>query len=594
VSVRKPLFLTLTAALLMVQSALAQSEARIQVVQPGIDQLKSDLKYLVELSPTPALKKQWGTTLEPLLDSFAEGLDPTKPIRVDILIGKNVDYEMHFPVKKLSGGQSFLNNLNGMGFNVKPLGQGGNLYTVTQGNNKKGGPAKNPFFMRYLNGYGSFAPNQAAVPANLPDPIGDPEKGVKALLAKGYDVAISMKNSAAPADVAARKANFKELRKQLEAGLSTKRSEDKSEFALRKLSMEQNLNEAERFVVDIDEFLAGWTTTIGANGMAGKGRSEFSLTALPNSDLEKSAQALATKSSHFANVTLHKEPAVSGKINFGLDKLREDHLKEFYKTVRPTLELQIDRRVTFKTAEQKKAVKAASNILIDMLNDTIALGVADLFMDLHSAGDGKHTLVCGARVADGKKADEIVKLLPQVNASRDIKLDMQKIGDDFSVHSVGIPDHRKAAFQKLFPGEQTIYVATSKDTVWGAAGVDALKELEAAIKEAAKPAPEAVDPRVVYFTANAARLIEVMDILRPEEQPMDEKLTKDEKARIKQRDKDLERVRKLAVEATAGCDSLFSGEIKKDGNKVDGWMDVSECVLKFIGAVTADFAKDMQ
>jgi hypothetical protein len=181
-----------------------------------------------------------------------------------------------------------------------------------------------------------------------------------------------------------------------------------------------------------------------------------------------------------------------------------------------------------------------------------------------------------------------------VNASRDIKLDMHKIGDDFSVHSVGIPDHRKAAFQKLFPGEQTIYVATSKDTVWGAAGVDALKELEAAIKEAAGAAPAAVDPRVVYFTANAARLIEVMDILRPEEQPIDEKLTKDEKARIKQRDKDLERVRKLAVEATVGCDALFSGEIKKDGNKVDGWMDVSECVLKFIGSVTADFAKDLQ
>ncbi len=592
-SVRKPLFLTLTAALLMVQSALAQSEARIQVVQPGIDQLKSDLKYLVELSPTAALKKQWGTTLEPLIDSFAEGLDPTKPIRVDILVGKNVDYEMHFPVKKLDGRDGFLNNLNGMGFTVKPLAAGGNLYSVTQGNAKKG-PARKPSYMRYLNGYGSFAPKEGALPAKLADPITDPQTGVAALLAKGYDVAVSLKNSATPADVAARKANFKELRKELEAGLSARRTEDKSEFALRKLSMEQNLNEAERFVVEIDEFLAGWTTTTGAKEMAGKGRAEFSLTALPNTDLEKSAQALAAKSSHFANVTLHKEPAVSGKINFGLDKLREAHLKEFYKTVRPTLELQIDRRVTFKTAEQKKAVKAASNILIDMLNDTIALGVADLFMDLHSAGNGKHTLVCGARVADGKKADEIVKLLPHVNASRDIKLDMQKIGDDFSVHSVGIPDHRKAAFQKLFPGEQTIYVATSKDTVWGAAGVDALKELEAAIKETAGAAPAAVDPRVVYFTANAARLIEVMDILRPEEQPIDEKLTKDEKARIKQRDKDLERVRKLAVEATAGCDALFSGEIKKDGNKVDGWMDVSECVLKVIGAVTADFAKDMQ
>lgn len=592
-SVRKPLFLTLTAALLMVQSALAQPEARIQVVQPGIDQLKSDLKYLVELSPTPALKKQWGTTLEPLLDSFAEGLDPTKPIRVDILVGKDVGYEMHFPIKKLKGKEGFLDNLNGMGFNSAEVGQGGTLYSITQGTSKKG-PAKKPMFLRYLNGYGSLAPTQGAVPANLPHPIDDPDKGVKALLAKGYDVVASLKNSGVAADVATRKANFKELRKQLEAGLAFKRNEDKSEFALRKLSMEQNLNEAERFMVDTDEFLAGWTTTVGASGMAGKGRAEFSISALPGSDLAKSTAALATSSSVFANVTLHKEPAVSGKINFGLDTLRSEHLKEFYKTVRPTLELQIDRRATLKTAEQKKAVKEASNILIDMLNDTVALGVADLFMDLHSAGDGKHTFVCGARVANGKKADEIVKLLPKVNASREVKLDIQKIGDDVTVHSVGVPDHRKAAFQKLFPGEQTIYVATSKEAVWGAAGVDALKELEAAIKEAAQPAPESVDPRVVYFTANAARMIELMDIVRPEVQPVGEKLTKDEKARLKQRDKDLERVRKLAVEATAGCDALFSGEIKKNENKVEGWMDVSECVLKFIGSVTADFAKDMQ
>src|SRR3954466_6098220 len=111
----------LTAALLMVQSALAQSEARIQVVQPGIEHLKSDLKYLVELSPTPALKKQWGTTLEPLIDSFAEGVDPTKPIRVDVLIGKNVGYEMNFPINKFEGNGSFLSNLNGMGFNVKKI-----------------------------------------------------------------------------------------------------------------------------------------------------------------------------------------------------------------------------------------------------------------------------------------------------------------------------------------------------------------------------------------------------------------------------------------------------------------------------------------
>jgi len=593
VSVRNILLMSLTAALLMVRSAAAQPEARIQVVQTGIDHLKNDLKYLVELSPTPALRKQWKETLEPLIDSFADGLDPTKPMRVDVIVGKDVTYEMHFPVKLLEQkNKGFIPNLKGMGFNIVKLND--NLYTVAQGGGKKGAPAKNPMYMRYANGYASIASTQAAVPANMPDPITDPMKGVQPLLAQGFDVIASMKNSSAAADVTARRNNFKELRKQLEAGLVAKRNEDKNEFALRKLSLTQNLDEGERFVVETDELVFNWTTSASEKETAGKGRAQFSISALPDTDLFKSTEVLAAKPSHFANVKLAEQGAVSGKINFGLDSLRIEHLKEFYKTVRPVLEAQIDKRASFKDADQKKAAKEASSILIDMLNEGAQLGVADLFLDLHPAGEGKHTLVCGVRTADGKKADGILKLLPKVNGTRDVKMDIQKLGDDISLHSLTIPEKREAAFHKLFPGESVIYVATSKDVVWGAAGVDAVKALEAAIKEAAEAAPEKADPRVAYFTAHGGRMVELMDIIKPEPQKIDEKMSKDDQARLKQQQKEAERVRKLAVEATSKCDAIFSGEVKKNGDKVEGSLDVSECVLRFIGSVIAEFSKDFQ
>lgn len=585
---RKSLVVVLTALVLMVQAAAAQPEARIQFVQPGVDQLKGDLKYLVELSPTVGLKKQWEGSLKPLIDSFAEGLDSSKPLRVDVVVGKDINYEMHFPIQKLEGKGGFLENLNGMGFTVKKVG--GNLYSIVQGDKKKGA-AKKPMFMRHLNGYVSIAPNESEVPANLAAPFADP--AVQALLAKGYDVVGSLKNTATAKDIAARKASFQELRKQLEAGLVFKRNEDKNEFALRKLSLTQNLNEAERFVVEADEFLFGWTTTAAPANMEGKGRAEFHITALPNTDLAKSTEKLVSKSSYFANVKLSEKGEVSGKVNFAIDSLRAAHLKDFYEASRPVMEAQIDLRPTIKEAAQKKAAKEAGGILIDLLIDSIKLEVADLFMDLHSAGDGKHTFVCGAHVSNGKKADGIVKLLPNVT-SREVKLDIQKIGDDVSVHSVQVPDHRLEAFHKLFPGENLIYVATSKDAVWGAAGVNAVQELTTAIGQVAGAAPEQVDPRIVHFTANSARLIELIDILKPEAVQIDPKLSKDEQSRIKQRQKDVERIRKLAIEATAKCNPVFSGEVKKNGNKVEGWMDVSECVLRFIGAVTADIAKDLQ
>ncbi len=592
-SVRNFLLLSLTATLLMVRSVAAQPEARIQFVQTGIDHLKDDLKYLVELSPTPSLRKQWKDTLEPLIDSFADGLDPTKPLRVDVIIGKDVTYEMHFPVKLLEQkNKGFIPNLKGMGFNIVKLND--NLYTVAQGGGKKGAPAKNPMYMRYANGYASIAMTQAAVPANMPDPITDSAKGVKPLLDLGFDVVGSMKNSSAAADVTARRKNFIELRKQLEAGLVFKRNEDKNEFALRKLSLIQNLNEAERFVVETEELLFNWTTSGAEKEGAGKGRAEFSISALPDTDLFKSTAVLASKPSYFENVKLHDNGVVSGKTNFGLDSLRIEHLKEFYKTVRPVLDAQIDKRATFKDADQKKSAKEASSILIDMLNEGVELGAADLFMDLHSAGDGKHTMVCGVRAADGKKADGIIKLLPKVNSTREVKMDIKKLGDEVSLHSITIPEKREAAFHKLFPGDTVIYVATSKDAVWGAAGVNAVEALEAAIKQAAEAAPEKADPRVVYFSAHGGRLVELLDIIKPEPQKIDEKLSKDEQSRLKQQQKETERVRKLATEATANCDAVFSGEVKKNGNKVEGSLDVSECVLRFIGSVIAEFSKDFQ
>jgi hypothetical protein len=88
--------------------------------------------------------------------------------------------------------------------------------------------------------------------------------------------------------------------------------------------------------------------------------------------------------------------------------------------------------------------------------------------------------------------------------------------------------------------------------------------------------------------------VDLIDIVRLEPQPIDEKLSKEDQARLRQRAKDLEKMRKLAVDATEKCDSVFSGEIKKNGTKVDGWMDVSECVLKFVGSVIGDVSKDFQ
>lgn len=565
-------FLLCVTALLIAQPLHAQSEARIKVVSPGVDRLKEDLKFLVELSPTPALKKQWVKTLDPLIDSFAQGLDPAKPFRVDLVFGKTeLGYEMHFPLGQLQGRNGFLENLKGFGYPNKELSKV--LFELQQGTKKN---LKTVGFLRDANKYASIAPTKEVIPANMPNPI---TPDLLAYLAKGYDVAAEMKND--PKDkvgMAARLANFKALRKQLEAGLIFKRDEDKSEFELRKLSAVNNLDEAERFVVETESLTVNWITDI----VAKKGRGELSFSAIPGTGLQASAQLLAANPSYFANVNPPAKPAVTGRLNFAIDPLRAGHLKSFYKAIRPVLAKQLDGLPSLKDAGQKAAAKQAGDLLIDMLDAGIAVGALDGCMDVTDAGGGKHTLLFGIRSANGKVADQIIDLFSTIWPGFEIKLNVVAVAGT-SLHTVTLPAARLPRFQEFFPGESVIHVATSKEAVWFAIGATAQADLTVAINAAAGPAPAMADPVVAYFSANMTKLVGLLEALEPDRVEATGPKTPAQKER--------EKIRNLAEQAVKDCEPWLTSELKRNGNVIEGTLDVTECALKFVGTVIADFSK---
>ena len=575
------LFLFCVPALLIAQPLHAQSEARIRVIQPSINHLKEDIKFLVELSPTPVLKKQWDKTLDPLIDSFAEGLDPTKPMRVDLVFGKaDIGYELHFPLmklkklNKLDKVNGFLENLDGFGYKSKELAPG--LFELTQGAKKN---LKIVGFLREANKYASIAPTQAAVPANLSHPI---TKDLQAYLAKGYDVAAELKNDPNDkAGMAARLANFKELRKQLEAGITFKRDEDKSTFELRKLSLVQNLNEAERFLVETELATINWVTDIAAK----TGRGELTFTAIPDTALRASAELLAAKPSYFANVKAPAKSGATGRLNFPIDTLRAGHLKDFYKVFRPVLAKRLDGLASLKEADQKAAAKQVGDLIIDMLDAGLAISIVDGIIDLTEADGDKHTLVFGIRAADGKVADQIVSLFPKIWPGFEIKLNVAEVAGA-SLHTLTLPAKRLPRFQKFFPGETLIHMATSKDAVWIAIGSNAQAELTAAINAVAGPAPAMADPIVASFSANMSKLVALVEAMEPE--PAE--TTGPKTPAQKQRDK----VRNLAEQAVKGCEPRLAMALKRNGDLIEATIDVTECALKFVGTMIADFAKDME
>ena len=565
------LFLICVAALLISLPVHAQSEARIKIVAPGVDRLKEDLKFLVELSPIPALKKQW-KTLDDLIDSFAVGLGSKDPMRIDLVFSKtSLGYEMHFPLEKLAGKGGFLLNLSDLGFNNKNLAPG--LFELSEG---KGKNLKSVGFLREANKHASIAPTRAAIPANMPHPI---TAELRAYLAKGYDVVVELKND--PKDkvgMAARLANFKELRKQLEAGLTFKRDEDKSEFELRRLTAVNNLNEAERFLVETELLTVNWITDV----VGKKGRGELSFTAIPGTGLMASSQLLAAKSSHFANVKPPAKPAITGRLNFAIDPLRSGQLKDFYKAFRPVLAKHVEGLASLKEADQKAAGKQAGDLVIDMLDAGIAVGVVDGFMDLNEADGGKHTLVCGIRAADGKVADQIVGLVPRIWPGFEIKLNVAEASGT-SLHTVTLPAKRLPRFQEFFPGETVIHVATSKEAVWFAIGTNAQADLTTAIAAAAGPAPAMVDPVITSFSANMTKVVALFEALEPDRIESAGPKTPAQKER--------EKIRNLAELAVKDCEPWLTSELRKNGNVIEGTLDVTECALRFVGTLIADFSK---
>ena len=580
--IRKLVFFCCSLIAFTISSANAQSEPRIRIVIPSVSEVEEKLKWMIELSPNPGLKKQWKTVKEDLIEAFTQGVDEQKPICTDIVFRKDeLSFEMRIPISNLTDKKKgFLPNLEGMGFDqqkklAETFDQQKKLIEAFYQFSEKN---KKPYFLRYDKNYAGIAGDKQAVPANPPLATTD----LQPILALKQDVVAELKNDSA--GLSARRENFKAFRKQTEALIKRKRDENPDAFELRKLVLTQQLNESERFLVESEEIRAQWVTNVAAKNSRG----EIALTALPDTDLFKSYAEFATKPSYFANVTLHDQPIAKGRLVLPFDEMRQAHLKSFYKAVRPITETEIKARKG--TDAQKTATQKATNIFYDLLEKGADLGLIDGFIDAHPVETGKNVLICGVRAADGKSAEGIIKLIPEMQADWQVKLNAQEHGG-VNIHEVTIPKGRLDSFQKLFAGESVFYVGTSENAVWGAAGFQCLDHQKTAIDQAAKPAPETVDPVVISYQVQVAKLEKVMDVIQKELGVTDS--SKATKEQIK-RQKEIDKNRKMADEAMGDCNSMVHGELKRTDNKIHGYLELNECVLKYVGSVFADRVKDLQ
>ena len=98
-------------------SCAAQSEARIRIVIPSIEQPESDLKWLIELAPDPNLKKQWKKLKGDIIDAFIQGVDPSKPSEINLVFRKSeLSYEYYLTYANEKDLKDLVASIEGMGF----------------------------------------------------------------------------------------------------------------------------------------------------------------------------------------------------------------------------------------------------------------------------------------------------------------------------------------------------------------------------------------------------------------------------------------------------------------------------------------------
>jgi hypothetical protein len=516
--------------------------------------LKSPIEVLNDLDiimglTTPVEQRQL-PIVKDFIEVFLVGVDRTLPVRVDVKFGGKIPRQVwSVPIADFKKFRE--DTLLGLGLKAK---QQGAFYKLPA-------QAKGGFegWMKYAAPYASIAEKQTDLPQ------GDPSLGLKELLGPTADIAAEAENTKtdAPAQTDRRK-TFQESRKEILGAIKKKKDEKQADFDLKKKIIEYQLDEAEWFFAETQKLVMRWKTDATKN----QGLAELELTPIAGTSLESAIVPLGTTPSHFATIEQSKDSILSGRLNHPLDEQRKKTLTGLSSTLRARAKEAADTDTEL-SAGEKDASKKLADMVFDLLDAGTNAGMLDGFIEAHSNASGKNTLVCGFRNPDGTKVSDILKLFPESRKGREAKLDADSEGD-VKIHQVKIHEKDHPHYQAFFGGPN-LYIGSSKDAVWVAAGENALPELKATIKKRGEGTPAASPVFGKLFLK-----MEPWMKLRHDRDP-------------KQGNPQL---RKLGLEAFAQGADFISGELRQEGKKITGKMLVETGVLRFVGKGIADFSRE--
>lgn len=536
--------------------AAQQPSDRVSTVVESADELYRQLDYAMNLT-TPQEQGQT-KNLKEHFDVFLIGVSRQQPGRMDLVIDQRpFRYQLAVPVQDLPNFRA--NNLVPLGLDNRQIAR-----TLYRFHNKVWNG-----FMRFdpATSYATFGELAADVPPTLPDP----RLAIQPVLKRGYDAAFDLEtDNPAPAAQQQRRDFFNQpqgVRDTMLSALVQGQNETADQFALRKLTVEHQLDELERLYAEATQAQLGWTL----DPQQQQGRFELAVTPIPETELANMVAALGEESSRFAGIPRSEAPVLSARINHPLDAMRQDNFRETW-TMLANIAKKDIAADNERNADQKKASNTLVDRIFDLLDANLRAGLAEGFAEVWPEGE-RHTGVAAMRSTDGTKAADIIQDLPATRTGRQAQLDVDKHGD-VRIHEIQITEADHPGYREFF-GDNKLYVGSSPEVVWFAAGPRAIEALKTAIDQAGQPAGDRpIEPAVQMFVR-----------LRPWVELIHKRIGMGG-------DPQREKWRRLALEAFEPGDDVIELTINRKEANLGGQMIVQPGLLRYIGKMFADFSRE--
>lgn len=539
-----------TSSTAVAQTSPAEKSApSVTIMQNGANELYRDLEFILKLTNSTE-QKQW-SVLQEYLDIFLIGIDRTRPIRVDLIMGGETErYISSFPITNMKEFRD--DNLDSLGIESRKKSK--TLYQL-----------KGAFlgYMRHKHEYAIIAERKDEVPVSIADPL----EAIAPLLAAEYDLALEGYNHLeGQVHQDQRRKTFTDTRKELLAVLKKTKEETADDFAIRRSLYGHQLDEFERFFVEASKMVLGWTTDV----VGQKGRLDIELDPIEGTSLEATIDNLGKSTSYFANIDRSENPIFSAHLNHPLDEMRKTNILETIALLRTRTNNNLNARDDVSDAE-RDARKEIADKTFGLLEAGAKQGLADGFFEVHANESDKNTIVCGFRAVDGTAVVDILKLVPKAREGQVMQLDVDSEGD-VRIHKVVISGKRHANFLNFF-GTGDLFIGSTADAVWLSSGENALAELKGAIAKAAAPKPEKPSPVFLDVFVKMAPWMNLRN--------------------ARAGDKGDVAMRKLAMAAFELGDDTFSLQLRRtDKNNVEGELVANPGILRFAGKLIADFSKE--